>query len=449
MAIFAAIPEKTQSAAAMKRVLDYVMQDKKTELDGVKLVSGQHCVPEFAYQEFMATKHQYGKANGVFFKQYVQSFKPDCGATPEMIHKIGIEMAKVFDGFEVVVATHIDRDHWHNHFVVNSVNCETGLKIQINEKGLEQLRQRSDEICRQFGLEILKPYEKPKQRTINQKEYRTALRGESKKLKLMSAIDYAVANSRSKQQFVEQMEKLGYGVKWIDHYKYITYTTPEGQRFRDNRLLEDKYLKTNMEELFAYGYDQTKEQQFNTENHPGNSGCADGADTAPVPAADPGAVQQDSRILQCSWEQHCRDHGFDIVSGHISGSGGRAESDAPSGTQQDAGYGSGQSGLDEVFRRGQIIEADGLLDQADRYEDRRDDGETESQGSDTVEDPAEMGIGWGDIATDGLYLAADLAMITQEDEDDENRKYIVERKNRPKKRGRTHENGGPSFGMSM
>ncbi len=111
MATFTAIPEKTQTATAMKRVIDYVMQDKKTVIDGIKLVSGQNCVPESAYQEFMATKHQYGKAKGVFFKQYVQSFKPNCGATPEQIHRIGLETAKLFDGFEVVVATHIDRDH--------------------------------------------------------------------------------------------------------------------------------------------------------------------------------------------------------------------------------------------------------------------------------------------------------------------------------------------------
>ena len=177
---------------------------------------------------------------------------PDCGATPEQIHQIGLETAKAFDGFEVVVTTHIDRDHWHNHFVVNSVNCETGYKIQINEKGLEQLRQRSDVICQQFGLQILQPYQKPKQRSINQRECRAALRGNSKKLKLTNAIDYAVAKSRTKQQFIYQLQKLGYGVKWIDHYKYITYTTPDGQRFRDNRLLNDKYQKTNMEELFAY-----------------------------------------------------------------------------------------------------------------------------------------------------------------------------------------------------
>lgn len=160
-ATFVAIPEKTQTATAMKRVLDYVMQDKKTmfydneNYSSYKLVSGQNCVPEAAFNEFLATKHRFNKAKGVFFKQYVQSFKPDCGATPQQIHQIGLETAKVFEGFEVVVATHIDRDHWHNHFVVNSVNRETGLKIQINEKGLEELRNRSDEICQQFGLEVL------------------------------------------------------------------------------------------------------------------------------------------------------------------------------------------------------------------------------------------------------------------------------------------------------
>lgn len=248
MAIFTAISNKTQSAVAMKRVLDYVMQDCKTmfydELtdQSYKLVSGQNCVPESAYSEFMTTKHRYNKAQGVFFKQYVQSFKPDCGATPQQIHQIGIETAKAFDGFEVVVATHIDRDHWHNHIVVNSVNSETGLKIQINEKDLEQLRKRSDEICQQFGLEVLKPYKKPKQRAMNQREYRTALRGNSKKLQLMNAIDYAVINSRSKEKFIENMKRLGYGVKWIDNYKYITYTTSDGQRFRDNRLFGEKYL---------------------------------------------------------------------------------------------------------------------------------------------------------------------------------------------------------------
>ncbi len=259
MATFTAISNKTQSRTAMKKVLDYVMQDYKTVYNGIKLVSGQNCIPNSAYFEFMATKNQYGKASGVFFKQYVQSFKPNT-ATPEIIHQIGIETAKYFDGFEVVVATHIDRDHWHNHFVVNSVNCETGLKIQINEKGLEELRNYSDKICQQFGIETLKPYVKPKQKSPSHREYRAALKGESWKFALMAMIDRAMRHCRTIDEFIKYMKLYGYDVKWQDNYKYIIYTCPNNMKCRDIRLHEGKYRKENMELEFRLRGAQTKKR---------------------------------------------------------------------------------------------------------------------------------------------------------------------------------------------
>lgn len=243
----------------MRKVLDYVMQDYKTVYNRVKLVSGQNCIPNSAYSEFMATKNQYGKANGVFFKQYVQSFKPNT-ATPEIIHQIGIETAKYFDGFEVIVATHIDRDHWHNHFVVNSVNCETGLKIQINEKGLEELRNHSDKICQQFGIETLKPYQKPKQKSMNTREYRVAEKGQSWKFALMAMIDRAMKHCRTIDEFKKYLKQYGYDVKWQDNYKYITYTCPNNMKCRDIRLHEEKYRKENMELEFRLRGAQTKKQ---------------------------------------------------------------------------------------------------------------------------------------------------------------------------------------------
>ena len=243
----------------MRKVLDYVMQDYKTICNGRKLVSGQNCIPNSAYSEFMATKNQYNKANGVFFKQYVQSFKPNT-ATPEIIHQIGIETAKYFDGFEVVVVTHIDRDHWHNHFVVNSVNCETGLKIQINEKSLEELRNYSDKICQQFGIEVLKPYTKPKQKSPSQREYRAAMKGESWKFALMAMIDRAMKYCRTKDEFREYMKRYGYDVKWQDSYKYITYACPNNMKCRDIRLHQEKYRKENMELEFRLRRTQTKER---------------------------------------------------------------------------------------------------------------------------------------------------------------------------------------------
>lgn len=259
MATFTAISNKTQNRTAMRKVLDYVMQDYKTVYNGIKLVSGQNCIPDSAYSEFMTTKNQYGKANGVFFKQYVQSFKPNT-ATPEIIHQIGIETAKYFDGFEVIVATHIDKDHWHNHFVVNSVNCETGLKIQINEKGLEELRNYSDKICQQFGVEVLKLYTKPKQKSINTREYRSAEKGQSWKFALMAMIDRTMKNCRTKDEFMKYMKRYGYDVKWQDNYKYITYTCPNNMKCRDIRLHEEKYRKENMELEFRLRGTQTKER---------------------------------------------------------------------------------------------------------------------------------------------------------------------------------------------
>lgn len=272
----AAIKAKTQSKTAMGKVINYISQEKKTLYNDPDtgqsycLISGQNCVAETAYQEFMATKIQLGKDNGVFYKHFVQSFKPNEAVSPKEIHQMAVELAEYFKGFEVLIATHIDDDHWHSHFVVNSVNVETGLKIQFNKKSLNELRRRSDEICIAHGLETLKPYQKESPVAgINTREYRAAERGNSWKFKLMNTIDMAMAASPTKAEFIANMERMGYGVKWIDHYKYITYTTPEGQKCRDNRLHEEKYLKERMEKFYELRQTKGIEQTGQTAHESG------------------------------------------------------------------------------------------------------------------------------------------------------------------------------------
>jgi len=267
MAIVTAIKGRTQSRIATGKVIDYVSQEKKTMYhdpdtnQSYRLISGHNCVAESAYREFMATKQQYNKMNGVFYKQYVQSFKPDEIATPSEIHQMGIELAEYFKGFEVLIATHIDNDHHHNHLIVNSVNAETGLKIQFNEKSLNALRKMSDDICRTHGLETLKPYEKnEKTKGMSTREYRAADRGKSWKFRLISAIDNAMENSNTKADFIANMEQQGYGVKWIEHHKYITYTTPDGMKCRDNRLHEEKYLKEEMTKYYELKRNENEKQ---------------------------------------------------------------------------------------------------------------------------------------------------------------------------------------------
>lgn len=116
--------------------------------DGTCYLTGVNCVADIAYQCFMAAKNLYGKANGTFFYQYVQSFSPQERITPTEAHGIALELAKkFFPGCEVLVATHLDTEHLHSHFIINSVQPDTGRKLHFTPRTLERMRVLSDQIC--------------------------------------------------------------------------------------------------------------------------------------------------------------------------------------------------------------------------------------------------------------------------------------------------------------
>ncbi|MBE3101026.1 MAG: relaxase/mobilization nuclease domain-containing protein [Firmicutes bacterium] len=450
MATVSAIPEKTQTKTAMGKVMRYVAQEKKTLFsDGEKsyqLISGQNCVAETAYQEFMATKKQYGKDNGVFFKQFVQSFKPNEKATPQEIHQMGVEFAKYFDGFEVLIATHIDKDHHHNHLIVNSVSYETGLKIQFNEKNLKELRNKSDEICKTFGLEVLASYQKPKVAGINSREYRAALRGDSWKFTLMNVIDHAMTASRNKQEFIGNMGKLGYGVKWIDHYKNITYTLPDGKtKCCDDKLHDEKYLKVQMEDFYKSLVAGT--QIKNTSEPSVRSASAGSAleeffdvrykqaqGTAPI------ATIADAAL---SVADGSRAGGFMEIPDTVSSQGGRISDRYEQGDirtsdlerylrRADDGNEASQSDdrtgyfeQPQQNRRYDIEADEGYGEQYD-LEDADDitgyDGTDESEGFIPVEAPSEVGADWLDIAGGALYLAKSIENLVNPPENNRQKK---------------------------
>lgn len=109
----------------MANVLDYAARSTKTEQK--KYVSAINCSPERARDQMMLTKTHYHKQNGILLWHGYQSFKPG-EVTPEEAHKIGMELAQNLWGedYEILVCTHLDREHIHNHFVINSVSFRTG-----------------------------------------------------------------------------------------------------------------------------------------------------------------------------------------------------------------------------------------------------------------------------------------------------------------------------------
>ena len=239
----------TQSRAAMRGVMLYVMQEKKTAWEGGPLVSGINCQPQSVYDDFLNTKLLYRKDGGVMFYHMAQSFPKGAEVDPRQAHEAARRLAEYFDGCEVLVCTHVDREHIHSHCVINSVNFETGKKLHMAKEQLQELMRRNDAICQEMGLPV---FETPiqKARGMSGAEYHTALKGQSWKLRLMNTIDECMKYAADKDAFVSLMESEGYAVRWEDTRKYITYTTPGGMRCRDNKLHEEKYCKEVMEHEF-------------------------------------------------------------------------------------------------------------------------------------------------------------------------------------------------------
>lgn len=249
-----AIIEAISSKANLKTIINYVTQDKKTNAN---LITGKDCLAESSLEEMLYTKELYNKNNGRQYIHIIQSFDPKDNLSAEQVHNTGIKLANTFNGFQVLVATHIDKNHLHNHLIVNSVSFQNGYKIQMSKKNLQYLKDYSDKLCLEIGSSVIP--KKDKTQYIKRNEYRVAEQGKSWKFKLINAIDLSLAESSNKEDFIKSMNKLGYQVNWTDTRKYITYTTPEGYKCRDNKLYYEKYSKGEMENEFR----RIKEKQSN------------------------------------------------------------------------------------------------------------------------------------------------------------------------------------------
>ena len=239
-----------QSRTVLSRVTAYVMQGQKTA-EG-EWVSGQNCLPQLAAREFTATREAYRKDSPVWFYHYTQSFHPREPVTPALAHRIAKEFAsQAWPDSEVLIATHVDAVHIHSHFLVNAVCHESGKMLRQGPNTLRQLRQLSDGLCMKYGLSVLPQKQKQTAQGMGTREYRSAERGQSWKFRLMNTIDDCMCYAKTKAEFMTLMKSEGYDIRWTGSRKNITYTTPDGNKCRDSKLHDNKYLKEAMELEFA------------------------------------------------------------------------------------------------------------------------------------------------------------------------------------------------------
>ena len=242
----------TQTRGCMKSVMRYVSQVNKTLWDGQQLVSGIGCQPETAFDEFLSTKLLHHKEGGVMFYHMVQSFPKGTDIEPRAAHEAARKLAGYFEGCEVLVCTHTDREHIHSHCIINSVNFETGKKVHMADEQIQALRVRNDEICEELGLPKFQRDEQKCSRGMSNAEYYTAVKGESWKFELMRVIDECMRCAGNREEFLALLRAEGYNATWTDNRKNITYVTPDGRKCRDSKLHIEKYLKEKMEAEFGY-----------------------------------------------------------------------------------------------------------------------------------------------------------------------------------------------------
>lgn len=193
----------------LHNVIDYVEADFKTEKQ--YYVSGVNCNVETAYEEMIITKQQYNKTGGILGFHAFQSFA-EGEVTPEQAHLIGLKLAEEMwgDRFEVIVSTHLNTKHYHNHFVINSVSFKDGKRYYDNRTTYARIRELSDSLCQEYGLSVLE--EKPcRNSKINYANY---YKGYVEKNNYYTTtktdIDRAIAQAYSYKDFENLMRAMDY-----------------------------------------------------------------------------------------------------------------------------------------------------------------------------------------------------------------------------------------------
>jgi len=229
-----AVIKPINSGASLEISINYVLREDKTE---TKLVSGVLCIPELALEQMNDTKELWEKKDGRQFKHFIQSFPADENISADAAHAIGLKFAEqMFPGFEILIATHQDKIHTHTHFIVNSVNFETGYKIQNSYHDLKSMRDYSDELCRQNGLSVLDEWSyENKGKSHSKKSEEIAKRAvdgkyKSHKLDCYRSVISAVGEAISKDDFTSKMNQSGWNVEWSEKKKHITFINQENPK---------------------------------------------------------------------------------------------------------------------------------------------------------------------------------------------------------------------------
>lgn len=250
MAVLKFIPNKYKTNRSIKKLIDYIQNPEKTT---PFLGGGVYCGNDKnTYQEFINVKKMWKQTKGRQIIHLTLNFDPKDKLSPELAKKIGEDFLKhkQFKGFQATYQVHTDRDHLHLHYVINTVNVETGRKWQQDKEVLKDMKVYLDELCIKNGLSTLKESKERSQKN-NQKTYRARLEYRSELDNLSRAVALSAIYAQTRAEFFGNMKTLGYTALWHSDSKDIVFKTPPGNRFSSMQLKpKESFQKENLEAIF-------------------------------------------------------------------------------------------------------------------------------------------------------------------------------------------------------
>lgn len=245
-------PEKVigeMFADDLDSVIKYADNGSKTEQH--MYTTALNCTREFAAQEFELTKELYDKRGGIVAVHATQSFE-ETDLSPKEAHEIGMQLAKEMwgDNFQVIVSTHLNTDHVHNHFVINSVSFKDGRKYHLTNYRWHEMKEVSDRLCKEHGLSVI---EKPQGRHKNYWFYQEEKHGKPTADNIArAALDHAIKRSLNFEEFKAELRALDFSFRFDSNRKHWTVTLPDGKKpIRIDRLGPDYSKDRIMEQIYS------------------------------------------------------------------------------------------------------------------------------------------------------------------------------------------------------
>ena len=246
MAVTKIHPIKT----TLKKAIDYICNGDKT--DDEIYVTTHLCSRENAHKEFELTKKQFNSKTKTLAHHLIQSFVPE-EVSFEEAHQVGIELCdKILEGrYEYVLATHIDKDHIHNHIIFNSIDVDEGKVYHSYYGSYMNIRNQSDRLCREHNLSVIDQEtqkeinEIRRRKYVNWYDWNEDKKGSSYKSRLQFDIDRSIKLSVNWQDFLDRVKSFGYEIKLGKH---IAFRKKGQQRFTRAKTIGVNYTEERIKE---------------------------------------------------------------------------------------------------------------------------------------------------------------------------------------------------------